>query len=218
MSSSTVPNYKLHVLCAYLNRKAYIHKSNQNVYHHNYKGTDIVTFRGTSNVKQLGYSLHLWENSENIHDGYFRYTQECKELMLGMGLDMRKKMVFTGHSIGGIAAVLIANELNIDAEVVLFGSPRLTTIDFKETINGNTHLDIYNYVNDKDVIAKYPFIYYDHVKEPIYLETAQQYKNPLTYHSMRTYGFNIMKMKRESILDTTDRDKTNPFHAYLDIN
>ena len=86
MSSSTVPNYKLHLLCAYLNRKAYIHKANQNVYHHNYKGTDIVTFRGTSNVKQLGYSLHLWENSENIHDGYFRYTQECKELMLGLSL------------------------------------------------------------------------------------------------------------------------------------
>mgnify|MGYP002030960945 CR=1 FL=1 len=193
-----------------------MHKSNQNVYHHNYKGIDIVTFRGTSNIKQLGYSLHLWENSENIHDGYFRYTQECKELMLSMCLDMRKKMVLTGHSIGGIAAALIANELNLDAEVVLFGSPRLTTLDFKETINENSKLDIYNYVNEKDVIAKYPFIYYDHVKDPIYLRTYKEFRNPLTYHSMRTYGCNLVRKKREC-MNKTD-DEWNPFDTYLDIN
>ncbi len=213
---SSMTNYKLHVLCAHLNRKAYLHKANQNVYHHNHKGTDVVVFRGTSNIKQLGYSLHLWENNENIHDGYFRYTQECKEMMLSLNLDMRRRMVLTGHSIGAISAVLIANELNLNAEVVLFGSPKLTTIDFKEIISENENLDIYNYVNEKDVIAKYPFVYYDHVKDPIYLQSSKQFRNPLTYHAMRTYAINLVNMKRDML--NKDETSSDPFDSYLDIN
>jgi len=213
-----LPNYKLHVLCAHLNRKAYTHRANQNVYHHNQKGTDIVVFRGTSNIQQLGYSLHLWENHENIHEGYFRYTQECKELMLSLNLDMRNKVVLTGHSIGAISAVLIANELNLDAEVVLFGSPKLTTMDFKQIINNNKKLDIYNYVNDKDVVAKFPFVYYDHVTDPIYLKSKKEFKNPLTYHSMRTYAINIANLKK-TVTNMQDYESyDDPFQGYLDIN
>ena len=215
---TAIPDLKLHLLCAHLNRKAYTHKANQNVYHHNHKGTDIVIFRGTSNIQQLSYSLTLWENNENIHEGYFRYTQDCKELMLSMNLDMRKRMVLTGHSIGGIAAALIANEFNLDAEVVLFGSPRLTTIDFKDIIGNNDQLTIYNYVNENDIIAKYPFVYYDHVQDPIYLKSKKKHSNPLTYHSMRTYAINLMNLKRSQDQANSLLDSENPFQGYLDIN
>jgi predicted lipase len=193
------PNYDLHLICAHLNRKAYNQKVMQSVYHEKVRNKDIVIFKGTSNLKELSYSLQLWENNSNVHEGYFQYSQNCKHKVLNLEIENRPNLVFTGHSLGSIAAALVANELNIKAEVVLFGSPKLATREFRDQIEQNVNLTIFNYVNKNDVIAEYPFVYYYHMSEPIYLENGNiKYMNPISYHSMQQYAFNILRRKKQT--------------------
>lgn len=206
---STV-NYPLHLMCSYLNRKVYHHKNN--VMLHKYKDKNILVFRGTNDTKSLTYSFHLWEN-EQIHEGYKRYSMQCKELVEDLGLDTKTPLVITGHSIGSIAGALIAHELDFQAELVLFGSPKLAKASFREEISRNKKLTIYNYINKHDIIAAYPFIYYEHICEPIILENAKKSVNPLAYHSMKTYSQNIYRKKNM----TERKGIHNPFDEYLDI-
>ena len=199
-----------HLMCAYLNRKAYFKEDN--VMLHHYKGNNILVFRGTNDAKSLTYSFHLWE-SEHIHQGYKKYSEDCREKVKSMDVDYSKPLIVTGHSIGSIAGALIANDLDIEAEVVLFGSPKLATAKFRNIIDKNPKLKIYNYINESDIIAAYPFVYYDHLADPIILENSKNYVNPLTYHSMKTYSHNMYKRKKQIEQKGVD----NPFDNYLDI-
>ena len=203
-------NYSLHMICSYLNRKAYHQK--ENVMLHKYKNKNILVFRGTNDTRSLTYSFHLWEN-EHIHEGYKKYSMQCKEFVETLNLNPRDPLVITGHSIGSIAGALIAHDLNYEAELVLFGSPKLATRSFKEEIENNEKLTIFNYINQKDIIAAYPFIYYGHISEPIILENTKNYVNPLTYHSMKTYSHNMYRKKKL----VERREALNPFDEYLDI-
>ena len=200
----------LHLMCAYLNRKAY--HQQHNVMLHKYDECNILVFRGTNDAKSLTYSFHLWE-SEHIHQGYKKYSEDCREQVKSMNVDYSKPLVVTGHSIGSIAAALIANDLDVKAEVVLFGSPKLATAKFRGVIDANQNLNIYNYINESDIIAAYPFVYYDHLADPIMLQNTRNYVNPLTYHSMKTYSHNMFRKKQ----DVEQKGKDNPFDNYLDI-
>lgn len=203
-------DYPLHLMCTYLNRKAYHQKDN--VMLHKFKGKNILVFRGTNDTRSLTYSFHLWEN-DHIHEGYKKYSMKCKSLVEKMGINAKEPLVVTGHSIGSIAGALIAHDLDFEAEVILFGSPKLATSSYKNEINNNKKLKIYNYINKKDIVAAYPFIYYEHICEPIILENSREYVNPLTYHSMKTYSHNIYSKKNM----IEQKGVSNPFEEFLDI-
>ena len=206
----SVINYQLHMLCTYLNRKAYHQK--ENVMLHKFKDKNILVFRGTNDTRSLTYSFHLWEN-EHLHQGYKKYSMQCRDLVNKLNINTDEPLVITGHSIGSIAGALIAHDLDLEAEVILFGSPKLATRSFKEQIENNKKLTIFNYINKKDIIAAYPFIYYEHIAEPIILENFKNYVNPLTYHSMKTYSHNMYNKKK--IVE--QKGIPNPFDEYLDI-
>lgn len=206
----SVINYPLHVLCTYLNRKAYHQK--ENVMLHKYQGKNILVFRGTNDTRSLTYSFHLWEN-EHIHEGYKKYSMKCRDLVKELDINTGEPLVITGHSIGSIAGALIAHDLDFEAELILFGSPKLATRSFKEEIENNKKLTIFNYINEKDIIAAYPFVYYEHISEPIILKNSRNYVNPLTYHSMKTYSHNMYKKK----ISVEQKGIPNPFNEYLDI-
>lgn len=194
-------NYSLHLMCSFLNRKAY--HENRNVYIHRYKDKNILVFRGTYDTESLMYSFHLWEK-KNLHKGYKTYSDVCKAEVQSLGVDFSKPLVITGHSLGSIAGALVAHELDIDAEVVMFGSPKLATSEFRKSIQKNKKLKIYNYINEGDICASYPFIYYEHLSEPIILDSGATFINPLTYHSMKTYSHNIRTLKNDARNQSVD--------------
>lgn len=192
---SKVIDYSLHIMCAYYNRKAYITK--KDVTFNTYKNINIISFRGTNDLKSLSYSFDLRSHDNKLHNGYNKYAQSCKDQLLDINVDFGKKTYITGHSLGSLASVLVANDLNIEADIVLFGSPRLATEDFCQEIKENDKLQIYNYINEFDIIADYPFFCYQHVTEPIILKNSKSYINPIYYHSMRSYGHNLLELKKE---------------------
>lgn len=191
---STVVNYPLHIICALYNRKAYISK--KDIYYKTFKNINIIAFRGTNDMRSLSYSFDVRSHDKKLHKGYNNYAQHCRDLLKDMDIDFSKQTFVTGHSLGSLASVLVAHELNIHAEVVLFGSPRLATKEFRKEVSENKKLDIYNYINEYDIIADYPFFLYEHIKDPIILSNSKSYVNPLHYHSMMTYGHNLVNFKR----------------------
>lgn len=191
----SIVNYPLHIICALYNRKAYIVK--KDIYYKTFKDINVIAFRGTSDIRSLSYSFDVRSHEQKLHKGYNKYAQYCKTILKDMDIDYSKKTFITGHSLGSLASVIVANELNINAEVVLFGSPRLATKVFCEEIADNKNLKIYNYINEYDIIADYPFFLYDHITKPIILENSKIHINPINYHSMRTYGHNLIYMKRQ---------------------
>ena len=204
---------KIHLYCAYLNRKVY--KQEKHVVHHKYKDSDIIVFKGTNDTQSLTHSFHLWEN-EHIHHGYRSYADRCLGYLSEIDVDLydkKRRFVITGHSIGSIAAALIANDIDITCDLVLFGSPRLATKTFKEKIKANKKLKIYNYINKKDIIAEYPFIYYEHITEPIFLDNKKEFINPLTYHSMKSYSHNIYN--KYKMIERKNQE--NPFDEAIDM-
>lgn len=189
-------NFDLHLLCAHMNQKAYSYEAN--VQSKKFKNLNIVAFKGTNNMKSLSYSFDIREK-DKIHSGYNMYAEQCYDDLMKLKLDYDSKdLIITGHSIGALASVLIANEINIPTELILFGSPRLATKDFCEEINSNNNINIYNYINELDIVADYPFFLYEHIVPPIILDNYKNYKNPLNYHSMKAYTENL-KYKFQSM-------------------
>jgi len=163
-------------------------------------------------VESFTYNFHLWEK-DKVHRGYKQYSNRCKQEVQKIDLDFHKPLVITGHSIGSIAGALIAHDLNVDVEVILFGSPKLATTAFRDEIYNNKRMRIFNYINEGDIIASYPFLYLDHITDPIVLKNARTFFNPLTTHSMATYSHNIYAMKRR----VEQKGIVNPFNEVLDI-
>ena len=188
-------NYPLHIMCALFNRRAYTLQ--KDIYFKKYKDTNIIAFRGTYDMRSLSYSFDVRSHDKKLHKGYSKYAEHCKQLLKEMDIDYSKKTYITGHSLGSLASVLVANDMNLNAELILFGSPRLATCDFCEEISNNNNLNIYNYINEYDIIADYPFFLYEHIKKPIILKNSQSFMNPINYHSMRTYGHNLVNLKRK---------------------
>jgi predicted lipase len=197
--SAKLIDYSLHIMCAYYNRKAYIMQKDVTL--NTFKNVNIIAFRGTNDLKSLSYSFDLRNHENRLHSGYNKYAQSCKDQLLDLDIDFRKKTYITGHSLGSLASVLVANDLDIEANIVLFGSPRLATDDFCQEIKKNTKLQIYNYINEYDIIADYPFFCYQHVTEAIILKNSKSYINPINYHSMRSYGHNLLKLKARLCID-----------------
>ena len=186
----SIINYPLHIICALYNRKAYIVK--KDIYYKTLKDVNFIAFRGTNDIRSLSYSFDVRSHKKKIHKGYNKYAQHCKRILQDIDIDYTKKTFITGHSLGSLASILVANELNIDAEVVLFGSPRLATKDFCQEISNNTKLKIYNYINEYDIIADYPFFVYEHITKPIILKNSKSHINPINAHSVSTYGHNLV--------------------------
>lgn len=188
-NSNPCLNNKLHLLCAHMNRKAYSYDSN--VVLKCFKNFNIVSIKGTNNMKSLSYSFDIREK-DKIHNGYNMYAEQCFDELQKLNLDSSKNLVITGHSIGALASVLISNQMNTNTDLILFGSPRLATEDFCNDIKFNKNLNIYNYINELDIIADYPFFLYEHIVPPIILDNYKHYINPLSYHSMKAYTDNLI--------------------------
>lgn len=192
----SIVNYPLHIICALYNRKAYIVK--KDIYYKSFNNINVIAFRGTNDMRSLSYSFDVRSHEKKLHKGYNNYAQHCKNILQDIDIDFSKKTFITGHSLGSLASVLVANDLNINAEVVLFGSPRLATKEFCQEIADNTKLEIFNYINEFDIIADYPFFVYEHITKPIILKNSKSHINPINYHAMRTYGHNLVHLKRKA--------------------
>jgi len=121
--------------------------------------TLYINFRGTANFANVQTNAEIQEyqfgNNKNarIHMGFYSEALKSKD-QINHILNKNKKIVISGHSLGGAVALAMASELfinNYDVEVYTFGAP---PIGNKEFINRIVNLKHHRYEHDYDMVPK----------------------------------------------------------------
>lgn len=134
----------------------------------------IIAFRGSDEIRDyvrgnLLFTLKKLPYHENpfspilVHEGfgtlYANIRDEVHELIESRVV-IHKKIIVTGHSLGGALATLCALDLQYsfpDMEIfcVTLGSPRVGNIDFANSYNNRVPKTI-RIVNGNDIVARMP--------------------------------------------------------------
>jgi uncharacterized protein (DUF697 family) len=96
----------------------------------------VIAVKGTASVKDWMYNLLAVRTADEVHFGFQLYTEPIwKQLqtILPQLLQDKRKIITTGHSLGGASATLIAHKLSdselkasySDLETYTFGAPPL---------------------------------------------------------------------------------------------
>ena len=179
-----------HLSCALKCKQMY--KKNKPV--HFYKKQNTMAFVGTRNVFEFSHSLNAFKTDDQIHTGYKKYAQKCMRIIQSdilKDVDPNKKLTLTAHSLGSVAATIIASKLiHYDIELVIFGTPKPGGTLFKREFDKLDHITTYNYVTRHDPVQYYPFLDYEHVGEILYLENVK-YRNIMSNHTLDCYIENL---------------------------
>lgn len=167
----------------------------------------IVVFRGTEKkledlitdlrVKQLG----------GIHKGFLKAYQQIISSVYNL-IDSRRKITFTGHSLGGALAILACcMHGHSDARAITFGAPRVfdraMARHFKQK-------KIVRYENAGDPVPFVPFYYwgYRHIGDCYYITEDLNYQiNPNPIESFLDMFFSSIEQKKNSHSIKTYKEK-----------
>lgn len=119
----------------------------------------IIACSGTEDLSDWLINLSFIFNKDSVHRGFLSNSYRLIPLILTK-INTKEPLIFTGHSLGGATAILLAIILkewgyNV-SQVITFGCPRIGTSIFNNIYNDLNILTI-NYVHGKDIIPSLPF-------------------------------------------------------------
>jgi len=116
----------------------------------------IVAFRGTNEIRDWLMNARItpedWRRGGKVHGGFRRAFDNVWDLLQEELAGLDGPMFYTGHSLGGALATLLASEHPPDA-VYTFGGPRVGDSAFVESVAG---VPIHRVVNRHDVVPTLP--------------------------------------------------------------
>lgn len=140
--------------------------------------TMFVCFRGSDNIidwkQNFKFDMTAYPHGSDMkyHTGLLAQWLSVKHDIISKISNMLNihrididKIVFTGHSAGSqvtLAAIdlenMIKNIHGLGLEVITFGAPRLCNSKFEK--NFESHIDCTRYVNDRDIITRFPIAFW----------------------------------------------------------
>jgi Lipase (class 3) len=137
-------------------------------------GTPYIAFRGTQADKaedifsDMRFWVVRWEGAGLVHRGFLRaYVAIRQEIEDWLSQQQNKACVVTGHSLGAALATLMAAQQE-QAELVIFGSPRVGTAALSEMFTGKL---VRRYVDCADIASRVPPpIAYQHIGAMTYID------------------------------------------------
>lgn len=176
------------------------------------KDTFVIAFRGSEEtgvadwITDLKISQQVFPYKESgnkkikVHYGFIEAYQSVREAVLKGAKDTPlKKIICTGHSLGGALATLAALDIQFNCpdkqvECYTYGSPKVGNKDFVESYNKRVP-NTFRFVNGIDAVPQIPPIAYEHVGKELKLESKEpgQLKNAMEDH----FPYNYIKKIQE---------------------
>lgn len=124
----------------------------------------VVAFRGTKGALDWFSNLNVLERRTSygsVHDGFYRafHLVRSRLEMLLEPLAETRKLVLTGHSLGGALATIAAAEWAHKypiASVYTFGQPRVGFASFRAYMTEHFDGKFFRFVNADDIVPRVP--------------------------------------------------------------
>jgi len=134
----------------------------------------IVIFRGSQYLEEWIENLKIYETEilfnkkYKIHNGIYNMYKNNDENMIYILKNIfnqypKYRKILTGHSRGSTFSILLAFELlttlnvQYDYNIYTFGSPPIFNEELSKKLHNNNNLNIYNIINESDIIARLPY-------------------------------------------------------------
>ncbi|VVU94575.1 Lipase (class 3) [seawater metagenome] len=168
----------------------------------------ILAISGTDDGGDIFKNMKtLFKNRSGIHRGFLEYLNM---VMVEMFFERsgqvelfkkNKKIILTGHSLGGAAVTILAHKLlkyniNLDISVITVGAPKVGNQNFVNFLAGS---DILRFYFKDDIVTKVPFTYV-HVNKGIAISDGNSFPNLFSNHKIKEYkNINSKILKEYSI-------------------
>ena len=155
-------------------------------------GHTILAVEGTNETTDWVTNLKFLIRRDDCHRGFKNnsYRSLSKLVCDYEALDKKRKLIITGHSLGGATATLIADLIypnNQNIALITAGSPRPGGRELRERLKNVEHL---RFVYGDDIVPKTPpwVCGYVHTHQPIPLEDANDTRfDGVADHNMGDY-------------------------------
>ena len=155
-------------------------------------GYTILAIEGTKEKTDWLTNIKFLLKSDDCHRGFKNnsYRSLSKLVCDYEALDKKRKLIITGHSLGGATATLIADLIypnNQNIALITAGSPRPGGRELRERLKNVEHL---RFVYGDDIVPKTPpwVCGYVHTHQPIPLEDANDTRfDGVADHNMGSY-------------------------------
>ena len=155
-------------------------------------GYTILAIEGTKEKTDWLTNIKFLLKSDDCHRGFKNnsYRSLSKLVCDYEALDKKRKLIITGHSLGGATATLIPDIIypnNQNIALITAGSPRPGGRKLKERLKNVEHL---RFVYGDDIVPKTPpwVCGYVHTHQPIPLEDANDTRfDGVADHNMGSY-------------------------------
>lgn len=123
----------------------------------------LICFRGTDSSADWLADASASKTKDKewmVHTGFLRTLLIVEESVLASlwkCFERGKRVLVTGHSLGGAMAVLFASRLKVSDVVVTFGCPRVGDKTFSRVFNWMYKDRSLRFVNNNDAVTRVPF-------------------------------------------------------------
>ncbi len=201
----------------------------------------VVVLTGTEDVKDLLQDAQVWTQEGRkdplcgktieVHNGFYRAISRIrKDETLFVRLTQLhregRKIYFTGHSLGGALATLLAYFTALDhpdidiAGIYTFGQPVTGTGSFRKCYDARLRDRTFRFVNQNDAIVRLSVgKHYEHVGVPLYFDTKGNFAEQAKFDPFRDVKdfFDTQPVDAHKIdvyLEHLEKNRTsNPFNC-----
>ena len=129
------------------------------------EGYQIICFRGTESLKDIITDLRVnktdaFDGKGKVHSGFHNAVDDVYK-KIEQAININRKIIVTGHSLGGALAQLMAYRLAVNkyqvSGIYTYGSPRVGNSEFKTEYDARLAKKTYLHINNKDLVTSIPF-------------------------------------------------------------